>query len=181
LWEHLDWQYYHIHDSTRCHARLAATEKFRKEPESRSNLDRPDSLFHSPLVDLCCHEQPIDLDGFLEVISLEIDKAIQKKIVDKIEEDLQEFLEMQRAILKTMMEVSDVERFMRAKRELLMNFVDQMPLYSSTCYFCLIHSPSCNECEYGRIHGLCTDPSIVSDYGKIRQAKNRLQQALVSY
>lgn len=48
---------------------------------------------------------------------------------------------------------------MKAKKQLLIDILENVPLHSGACYFCVVKESipgeNCMTCEYGKKHGMC--------------------------
>jgi hypothetical protein len=62
---------------------------------------------------------------------------------------------------------SSVEEIMKAKQDLLAELTYNLPLGIGTCYFCEVYFPKCEQCEYGKIHGICAISNNGSTYNEI--------------
>ena len=72
-----------------------------------------------------------------------------------------------------------IHDFMHLKQLLMLTIVSDIPLQISYCPFCTLHYPKCNECEYGKLYGICNAEN--STFARLVQAKFRLLDALRSY
>jgi len=105
---------------------------------------------------------------------MEVDNDVREKMIENIYGELQLLQKSVKTLVERMKKATSVEEIVSLKQEMLLRWLDSMPLGRSTCYFC-IKTPvedRCGDCEYGKIHGKCTD--IHSDYRKIIIAYNTL-------
>ena len=109
-------------------------------------------------------EEPVVDQEILE----EMKNSIQNK-VDTLKESIAYYL-------KDLMTAETLENVMETKREILLEFVDKMPLGIHACYFCIKHQDNCDECKYGEVHGKCLDSD--SDYHQVEIIRRSLKQAL---
>jgi hypothetical protein len=106
-------------------------------------------------------------------------KALNKEVViESISRQLETFNTIQNALLARMRNATTVEEIMELKQQMLLNCVDDMPLSSSSCYFCLLNI-DCSKCPYGALHGICAEEE--SDFRKVCIAKENLKEALYNY
>jgi len=101
---------------------------------------------------------------------------IKEKVVKNIRETLDRMYEVIEAMLEGMKEAETVDEFMRLKKNLLVRWLEFMPLGIAHCYFCMMHFdeaddwPICELCWYGDMHGICSkegsDFSIICDLYK---------------
>jgi predicted metal-binding protein len=80
-------------------------------------------------------------------------------------------------------EEEDVNKIMEIKKDILLYILTDFPLSSSECYFCLFNAydgseESCENCDYGKVHGLCVfdDNSTFSKLiGEIDRLKDNIE------
>ena len=106
-------------------------------------------------------------------------REIKNKLVANAEVLKQEYAEAVDDYVKDLSLARSVEGIMLAKKQFLLRFVaDLIPIYSDSCYFCIMQKVKfaqdggCDGCEYAKYHGYCLYES--SDYAKLRRAKQRL-------
>ena len=58
-------------------------------------------------------------------------------------------------LVEDMRNAETVEDAMRIKRDILHRWVDSLPIYSTSCYFCRVYEEDCNRCPYAKNHGIC--------------------------
>jgi len=112
---------------------------------------------------------------------MRVDKDVQELLVDNLSGWLgwlDRLNDSMRRWIDKINEAESVEDIMRYKKEMLLDYLDSMPIGPDECYFCLLHqTDDCEEvCEYGMIHGFCNDED--SDHGEIRKLVNELRQRI---
>ena len=68
-----------------------------------------------------------------------------------------------------------VEEIMELKKQILITWLEFLPLVPCACYFCNLHA-LCDSCEYAEFHGPCTDYD--SDFGVIEYALEKLMDVI---
>jgi len=82
--------------------------------------------------------------------------------------------------LNQMKQAATVEEIMQIKREMLLAWLEYLPLRPENCYFCIEHSKDkCTGCRYKDFHGKCTEPD--SHYAKIIEARRQLESEVKNY
>jgi len=110
---------------------------------------------------------------------MKVNKATQDLLVENLNGWLDSVNEAMNHWVNKIREAETVEEIMRYKKEMLLEYVNSMPIGISMCYFCLLYQPDdCEEvpCRYGVIHGFCNNEG--SDYDEIRKLKNKLRRAI---
>jgi len=109
---------------------------------------------------------------------MQINEEIRKELVKNLKEWQKELNYHIELCIKEIESAKTVEDIMRYKRNLLYICVRELPLQAGVCYFCLLHKDEekneldCENCEYGKIHGICFEPD--SDYQTILKRRNKL-------
>ena len=85
---------------------------------------------------------------------MQVDEGMRKQLVNNLREYFEEFAGKVEELIDRMEGAETVERVMELKRDLLVMWVDYIPLGAGHCYFCL-GEWDCSECEYARHHGEC--------------------------
>ena len=106
----------------------------------------------------------------------EVDQEILEEMKNSIQNKVDTLKESVAYYLKDLMTAETLESVMEIKREILLEFVDKMPLGIHACYFCIKHQDNCDECKYGEVHGKCLDSD--SDYHQVEIIRRSLKQAL---
>jgi len=94
---------------------------------------------------------------------MKADKDILEKVVYNINQSLYALNARVREKLRALLRARTVERAMALKKEILLLWLDSLPMDSEHCYFCMVYR--CHSCPYARNHGICTHTD--SDYYKI--------------
>jgi len=117
---------------------------------------------------------------------MRVDKAVQERLVDNLNGWLgwlDRLYDSMRHYIIKIREAETVEEMMHHKKEMLVEYVNSIPIGPDECYFCLLYlgddcEEDCEEvpCEYGVVHGFCGDDG--SDYREIRKLVNELRQRI---
>jgi len=120
-----------------------------------------------------------------KVKDMKADPKIRAKIVRALKRDLRNLNESVKDTIKMIENSETVEDIMSLKQDILMAWVQSMPLSDKTCYFCVLHKydecgvDACTDCEYAQEHLEC--PNKQSDFNAIINAKMHLLDALNEY
>jgi len=110
---------------------------------------------------------------------MKVNKAIQEWLVENLTDWLDRLYDDMKHWVNKIKEAETVEDIMRYKKDMLVDYVNSMPIRSNDCYFCLLYQgDDCEEvpCEYGVVHGFCNNDG--SDYEEIRKLRNKLRREI---
>jgi len=107
---------------------------------------------------------------------MKVNKATQELLVENLTSWLDSLCDGMRHYITKINEAETVEDIMRYKKEMLIDYLDNMPIGICDCYFCLLYQDDCKGCKYGKIHGFCNDDG--SDYEEIHRLRNKLRTAV---
>jgi len=96
---------------------------------------------------------------------VKVNEATRRKLIKSFKMWLKMLNKVIKSLIKDMEKAKTVEEIMELKKELLIKYVQLMPITSSYCYFCIEHFMNCDKCEYAKHHGICDYAE--SDYFKI--------------
>ena len=107
---------------------------------------------------------------------MQVNEEIRKELVKNFRRWLGVLFNRMYFYIEQIEKAKTVEDVMRYKKELLYAYVRDMPLTADLCYFCLLYEDKelqkCDDCEYGKIHGICFDSD--SDYQKVLKKRSEL-------
>lgn len=74
-----------------------------------------------------------------------------------------------KSIIKTAQDINvdNIELFMREKHHLVKSIIFSIPSGCEHCPYCIVDSMNCKECDFGKIHGICTKEK--SDYKRVQR------------
>jgi len=98
---------------------------------------------------------------------MKADAMLKEKLVKNLREWLEKVNEKMNYYIDKIEISETVEEIMRCKKYILIDYLQNVPLKASTCYFCLDDNKECEDCIYGKLHGYCHEP--FSDYQLIRE------------
>ena len=112
-----------------------------------------------------------------------------KKSADKVIVALELTHEIYNVLFETA--IKDIRRaytpedIMDAKRTLLQGIAEYIPIYCSSCYYCIASKEAdgiltCKSCPYGAEHGICGGRED-NTWSKIQNSIEALQEALGDY
>jgi len=110
------------------------------------------------------------------------DPSVVKRIIKNLEESKNDYIDTFDLLIDNITKSDTVEEIMKFKQHALISLIYNIPIYSTTCYFCLYqHSYICDGCEYGERHGICghdgkqeRNKKRISSWGKIKRSRKRL-------
>jgi len=107
-------------------------------------------------------------------------KKIKKKLISNLRSPLDR-LEMKILVhLDEIKKAKSVEEIMRIKQEMLLAWLECLPLRPENCYFCIEYlKHNCTGCRYKDFHGKCLEPD--SHYAKITEARRQLESEITNY
>ena len=99
---------------------------------------------------------------------VKVDEEVRKELVENLREWLRWLSRGLEEYMEEIGRAETVEEIMSAKKDLLVFYFNNAPMYSGECYFCILHAGEeyCDECEYAKYHGRCDDDG--SDWQRIR-------------
>jgi len=133
-------------------------------------------------------EELVGANGRGEVVEMKEEKGrmkVDKDVQERLVENLSGWLgwldilyDNMKSWINKIEKAETVEDVMKFKRDMLLDYLDSMPIGPDECYFCLLHQMDCEEapCEYGMVHGFCSNED--SDHREIRKLVGELRQVL---
>ena len=107
-------------------------------------------------------------------------RDLNKDAVTRVVEDLEarkiEVVATFDKWVTAMKRAKTVNGVMKAKKELLVGVIENLPLYADACYFCMLNE-GCSDCEYTKEHGFCGDDE--ASFTVIATAWENLQDLIV--
>lgn len=132
----------------------------------------------------------VDL-GYVQYGSLQATLRLLKKFKDKedLEENKQEiveafeyakqdFISTFNSAIKALEEAESVNEIMVAKKELLLNLIEELPLGGDTCIFCEMYDDRCSLCDYAHKYGHRVCNSKNSSWATIQDAQDTLKNVI---
>ena len=107
---------------------------------------------------------------------MKADAMLKEKLVKNLREWLEKVNEKMNYYIEKIKEAETVEEIMKLKKNLLLEYLYNAPLDSTTCYFCIYNNEFCEFCSYAKTHGFCGDSD--SDYRKIKSAFRKLVELI---
>lgn len=109
---------------------------------------------------------------------MKVNKAIQELLVENLTDWLDRLYSDMQYWISKIEGAETVEEIMEYKKNMLVDYLNSMPVRSDGCYFCLLYlGVDCEEvlCEYGVVHGFCNEGS---DYEEIRNLRDKLKREI---
>jgi len=101
--------------------------------------------------------------------------ALNKNLKDELVHNLRMWLNSLKDKLKNIItkikNAETINEIMALKKDLLLMYVNEIPLTAKECYFCIGYV--CEECPYAEYHGICEDK--YSEYSQIKDAVDKLK------
>jgi len=114
---------------------------------------------------------------------MRVNEEIRKELIKNLRIRLQSFTRRMNRIIGRMTRVQSVEKLMKLKKEMLLEWLQLIPLERYFCYFCIKDNleresidDMCKKCEYAKIHGVCTEDD--SDFYKIEKVLTILEKKI---
>ena len=89
---------------------------------------------------------------------MKVDKDVVDALIVGLENALWDLQKDVEFYIKKIREAETVEDIMHLKKQLLVDWLRDMPLGADECYFCELLSMICKECPYAEHHGECCSP-----------------------
>lgn len=112
---------------------------------------------------------------------MKVNRVVREMLVENLDDWLNKLYDDIHYWIKKISKAETVEDVMKHKQDLLLDYVNSIPLGWGYCYFCLLYNGySCEEvlCEYGVVHGFCD--STNSDYATIQSLKRELKKEILN-
>jgi len=107
-------------------------------------------------------------------------EEIKERLTRNLDSTLSRLEEKISIHLDRMRKAESVEEIMYEKREILLAWLECLPLHPDHCYFCIQHLVNnCTRCRYKDFHGKCIQPD--SHYAEINDAKKQLLSKIANY
>ncbi len=115
---------------------------------------------------------------------MQVDQKVVKKLIKGFNECKREIVGDFEEATKRISKCISVEEIMEVKKDLLLNLVNDLPIYGDVCYFCILldtdgDDADCEKCQYGKIHGICDHDR--SDWRKIIDGSQRFENIIDDY
>jgi len=113
---------------------------------------------------------------------MKVDETVRESLISALREHVRRFSKKMNDMIDKMHEAKTVEEIMRIKRDMLKEWVREMPTKVEDCYFCVLYDfatdnvEGCGDCPYGKHHGICTERG--SDYDRILNLRDELIRAI---
>ena len=108
---------------------------------------------------------------------MKVDKSTRETLIENFEAWHKRLEERYKLFTEILKDAEEVEDLMSAKKDLLLWIVEDLPIVSDTCYFCLAFD--CENCPYAKTHGECF--LVLSDWQSIKDARSELRDKLYNY
>lgn len=106
-----------------------------------------------------------------------MDIKIKNKLVENLKEWKICYLEDINYYIEKIKNSKNVNEILLNKQKLLIDFLNNVPLTSDECYFCI--KTDCPDCLYGKFHGICDKNN--STYDKINNKFIELIEEIKKY
>jgi hypothetical protein len=104
-------------------------------------------------------------------------REIKRELMDSLMESSYEYGLLVLIYSEEIKKAKTIKDIMEAKVTFLSNIVSNtLPVTATDCPYCLKYEQECEECEYGKVHGICTKRS--SSYAKIKAKILQLSLAI---
>ena len=107
---------------------------------------------------------------------MKVDEETRTELIENFEKWLRGVNTDMNYYIEKIKEAETVEEIMKLKKNLLLEYLYNAPLDSTTCYFCIYNNEFCEFCSYAKTHGFCGDSD--SDYRKIKSAFRKLVELI---
>jgi len=100
---------------------------------------------------------------------------VKARIAGELRAKLKTFNSNMALCIRNMEQAETIDDFMEYKRAVQCICTLLVPLYDSTCPYCLMDD-DCNACDYTKVHGLCENTN--SDWHRVYRTHNTLIKAI---
>lgn len=101
---------------------------------------------------------------------MEINKKILKELLSEVRGRQRTAKEYYVTYIEELKKSKSVEELMKAKQDFMLDIINNLPVIKEDDYFCLLYhkdwsgqdhakAEDCSSCPYGKIHGICHNPS----------------------
>lgn len=102
----------------------------------------------------------------------------KQEIVEAFKYAKQGFTSIFNSAIKALEEAESVNEIMVAKKELLLNLIEELPLGGDTCIFCEMYDDRCSLCDYAHKYGHRVCNSKNSSWATIQDAQDTLKNVI---
>jgi len=95
---------------------------------------------------------------------MKVDKDVLETLVVCLENALRDLEKDVHFHINKIREAGTVEDIMHLKKQLLVDWLRDIPLGADECYFCILYEDDCERCIYAKYHGACAESSRADLY-----------------